>query len=129
MIGKSKKKKLQKRVEEAKKYFFNEKYSTCISLAENNLEQDNLESCEALLNKLPTIDLLLESLISKLKGKSVYKTLKRIHENKEEDNYTKLKGLSSLITHCIIEVQSGNKEYGVLLPILVEKEKELINEI
>lgn len=124
-----KKKKLLNRIEEAKKYFSSEKYDTCISLASRFLEQNSLNACENTLNKLPTKDLLLESLVTKLKGKSVYKTLKQIHENKDMDNLTKVKGLSSLITHCIIEMQSGSKEFGFLLPILLEKESELINEL
>jgi len=124
-----KKKNLLKRIEEAKKYFFTEKYKTCISLASMLLEQNKLTACEEVLTKLPTKDILLESLVSKLKGKSVYKTLKQIHENKNMNPLVKIKGLSSLITHCSIECQNGKKEYGVLFPPLLEKLNELISEL
>lgn len=123
-----KKKKLQNRLEESKKFFVGEKYKTCISLASMFLGQGNIGSCEETLNKLPSKDQLLERLVSKLKGKSVYKTLKQIHE-KDVDGLTKLKGISSLITHCVIEMQDGKREYGMLLPLLIEKEKDLVENV
>lgn len=119
-------KKLQNKIDEARKYFPGEKHKTSLSLASRLLEQKNLIGCEEILNKFPTRDQLFESLVAKLKGKSIYRTLKQIHENKEIDALTKIKGVSSLMTHCIIEMQSGNLEYGMLLPVLLEKESELI---
>ena len=79
-----------------------------------------------MLDRLPTRDQLFESLLTKLKGKSVYKTLRQIHEKTEVSDLTKLKGISSLITHCIIEIEGGRKEFGMLLPTLLEKLSELI---
>lgn len=128
-LHKVRRNKLQKRIEEAKKFFLGEKYSTCISLASMYLEQSSYSICEETLNRLPTLDSLLESLVAKLKGKSVYKTLKQIHEKKDLDILTKVKGVSSLVTHCVIEMQNGNMEYGILLPTLAEKQKRLISEM
>lgn len=119
-------KKLQDRLDEAKKYFSGERYRTALSLASELLEQKNLVGCKEILGRFPNKDQLFESLVAKLKGKSVYKTLEQIHENKEIDTLTKIKGISSLITHCVIEMKNGSAEYGMLLPVLLEKENELI---
>ena len=121
--------KLQNRLTEAEVFFVGEKYKTSLSLASHLLEQGQLGACKDILDKLPTKDELLETLVVKLKGKSIYKTLWRIHENKDVDSLTKVKGLSSLVTHCVIEIQAGGTEYGMLLPILLEKEEELISEL
>ena len=117
---------LRNRIEESKRYFSTDQYQTVLSLAESFLSQGNLLSCSNMLDRLPTKDHLLESLVAKLKGKSVYKTLRQIHEKDDVSPLTKIKGLSSLITHTIIEMEAGRKEYGILLPILLEKQSELI---
>ena len=117
---------LRNRIEEAKRYFSTDRYQTVISLAESFLSSNNLISCSNMLDRLPTRDQLFESLLTKLKGKSVYKTLRQIHEKTEVSDLTKLKGISSLITHCIIEIEGGRKEFGMLLPTLLEKLSELI---
>jgi len=119
---------LRRKLNESKNFFTKDKYKTCISLAEMLFEQNNLKASKEILDKLPTKDILLEQLISKLKGKSVYKTLKKINE-KNADVFTKFKGTSSLITHCIIEMEKGNREFGILLPSLVDKEKELLKSL
>jgi hypothetical protein len=120
---------LQIRLTEAGIFFTGEKYKTSLSLASHLFEQNRLAACKVILDNLPTKDELLETLVAKLKGKSIYKTLRRIHENKDVDSLTKVKGLSSLVTHCVIEMQAGGTEYGMLLPILLEKEEELISEL
>jgi len=117
---------LRNRIEESKRYFATDQYQTVLSLAESFLSQGNLVSCSNMLDRLPTKDQLLESLVAKLKGKSVYKTLRQIHEKDGVSPLIKIKGISSLLTHCIIEMESGRKEYGILLPILLEKQSELI---
>jgi len=120
---------LQKRLIEARRFFSSDKYKTVLSLASLYLDQDRPEACKEQLDRLPTKDDLLERLVKKLEGKSVYKTLRQIHENKGVDTLTKMKGLSSLVTHCIIEMQSSGTEYGFLLPSLLEKEQELLLEL
>jgi hypothetical protein len=121
-----KKRKLRERLDQCSKYFSGEKYATLLSLSSMFLEQNNLVMCEETLDKLPTMEKLLETLITKLKGKSVYKTLKKLHEGKEQDPLLALKGVSSLITHCCIELEHGQKEFGILLPSLLEKQSQLI---
>lgn len=77
-------------------------------------------ACAAELNKLPTADNLLDRLIEKLEGKSVCKTIKAIRDGKA-DAIQSMTGLSSLMTHVLIEMRQGHKEYGILLPVLYEK--------
>ena len=130
MLKNKKKTLLRNKLDEAKKYFSNsEKYKTSLSLASNLFEQSNLEACRDILDKLPTRDSLLKTLVSKLEGKSIYRTLKKIHEDKEVDTLMKAKGISSLITHVLIEMESGNSEFSILLPQLLEKENELLYQL
>lgn len=117
---------LRNRLEECKKYFPDLKYRTLLSLAESYLDHGRFSSCENMLNHLPTKEDLLESLVAKLKGKSVHKTLKQMCEGKNTPPLTCLKGFSSLLTHCVIEMESGHPEYGILLPMLLEKQNELV---
>ena len=73
-----------------------------------------------------TQEQLMARLIIKLKDKSVYKTLKALSEGKVENTPTALKGLFSLGTHIAIELEQGNKEFGMLLPPLYNKIGKLI---
>lgn len=74
------------------------------------------------MRKLPTAEQLLDRLIEKLKGKSVYKTLKAIQEGKAaSDPIVTMTGLSSLLTHVLIEMKQGHREYGILIPTIFEK--------
>lgn len=122
------KEELKKTLEEAKRFFTRERFSTSLSLASLLLEQGNFTACEDILSRLPTRDVLFKELVAKLKGKSIFRTLKKIHES-EVDSLTKVKGLSSLVTHCIIEMQAGSPEYGMLLPDLLHGQRELISEL
>jgi len=113
----------------SEKYFTGEKYRTLVALARRMYETKRFVPLEEALLSLPNSDELLTELVSKLKGKSIYRTLKKIHENKEEGTLIKLKGLSSLITHTIIEMESGRSEFAMLLPVLLEKENELLYDL
>ena len=73
------------------------------------------------LKALPTYESLLSDLVAKLKGKSVFTTLKRVAEGKETDKFTKLKGLLSLSTHACIECEQGRSEYKLVLNRLFEQ--------
>lgn len=65
---------------------------------------------------LPDEKELLEEIVSKLKKKPVYKTLKKIVEGKIEDTDPDyMKGLFSLGTHICIEMSKGKTRYGILL--------------
>jgi hypothetical protein len=113
----------------AEKYFTREKYRTQVALARERFTSGQLSTCSAIVECLPTVDTLLVELIGRLKGKPIYKTLKQIHASKDVSVATKLKGFSSLMTHTVIEMEKGNTEYGLLLPMLLEKEQELLYEL
>ncbi len=66
------------------------------------------------LSRLPSSVKLLESLMRKLKGKSVHKTLVKLAKGKTSCPHENLKGLFSLGTHISIELEHGNLEYAVL---------------
>jgi hypothetical protein len=63
----------------------------------------------------------LSDLTEKLQGKPVYRTLKQISEKRLKEGDKFLKGLFSLGTHTIIEMEKGNKEYKLLLDFIYEK--------
>jgi hypothetical protein len=112
----------------AKKYFIKSSYKNIVEKAQRLYNNDHLKDCKKQLNKLPTESQLLEELVNKLKGKSVYTTLKKIQKNENVDDLTKLKGLSSFLTHIIIECQE-KPEYKVLFPYVINKINELIYSI
>lgn len=84
------------------------------------------KAVEATLAEFPDEVKLLEVLVEKLKDKSVYQTLKKIIENKPISHIQKLKGMFSLGTHVAIEIEQGNKEYKLLLPLIYEKIGNLV---
>ena len=71
---------------------------------------------------------LLEKLVSKLKGKSVYTNLKKLLERKETSVEQELISTASLIVHVGIEIKE-NTEYKFLLPDLHKKLGIIINKI
>lgn len=117
--------KLLKKLDEVTKYFTKKKYSNVVARAANFFNMGRFDLCEKELKKLPSNAQLLESLVKKLKGKSVYKTLKKLQEGKVGDDLLTAKGLSSLLTHVIIEITKGNNEYKVLVPNILEKLSEI----
>lgn len=107
------------------KYYTGTKYRKDVILASSFYKKNQLNLCKRALAELPSREQLLEALVQKLKKKSVYKTLKRIQEGKAGNGIGALKGLSSLLTHCIIECEHGAIEYKILIPLLVEKIGEI----
>ena len=120
---------LLNKLTEAEKYFTKKKYADTIELARELFERGQFDLCKQQLEKLPTSVKLLEDLIGKLKDKHLYKTLRHIQEGKVGNNLLTAKGLSSLLTHIIIEVEQGNNEYKVLVPSVIEKLNEIIYNI
>jgi len=122
------KKKLLTRLLEVEKYFTQEKYSKIVKTSRRLFEQGSFNLCEEELEELPSNAKLLANLVGKLKGKSVYKTLKRIQEGegKIESGLVTVKALSSLLTHIIIECEQGNSEYKILVPSVTEKLNEVV---
>lgn len=118
--------KLHNRMLEVEKYFIKPKYRKLAAEARVLFEMGKFDACAERLEKLPSNGDLLEKLVEKLKGKSVYKTLKQIQEGKVRSSLITAKGLSSLLTHIIIEVEQGNDEYRVLVPNVIEKLNEVV---
>lgn len=82
-----------------------------------------------LLNQLPSQETLLRELIEKLKGKSVYKTLKHMDESNMDSAEESVKGLFSLGTHIVIECEKGRREFRMLLPLVYDKIGELLTKV
>jgi len=80
--------------------------------------QGNYTKIDEILAVLEKEDLqLLESLVEKLKGKSVYTGLRKLLSGKSVTTEQAIISTSSLITHAAIEL----KEYKRLLPSLYKK--------
>ena len=117
---------LMSRLLEVQKYFTAEKYSSIIEQASTFFNTGHFDACRKELDKLPSSAELLKRLVEKLKGKSIFRTLKKIQEGKIEINQMVLaKGLSSLLTHILIECMHGNTEYKILVPSVTEKLNEV----
>jgi len=114
------------RLQEAEKYFTKDEYKTIVNLARALYERGQFDLCETTLSKLSTKEQLLKRLVEKLKEKSVYKTLKKIQEGQVDNDLVTAKGLSSLLTHAIIEIEQGNTEYKMLIPSILEKLNDVI---
>jgi hypothetical protein len=94
------------------------------------LDEGNSKAAEELINKLPSESDLLSDIVEQLKGKSVYKSLKRaLKESKVEDPTLLAKSLFSLGTHVLIECEKGCKEYRILLPMIYTKIGSLLQEL
>ena len=117
--------KLLNRLAEAEKYFTKEKYAGTVRRAKELFECGKHATCEKELDSLPSSGELLERLVSKLKDKHLYKTLRKI-EGKVGNDLLTAKALSSLLTHIIIEVEQGNNEYKMLILGVIEKLNEIL---
>jgi len=104
-------------------------YQSIVKEAQDFFNNDMIDEACKMLCKLPTEEDLLRDLIEKLKGKSVYKTLKKMNEGKIKNTSDILKGLFSLGTHIIIESEKGKREYKMLLPLIHEKIGELVYDV
>jgi len=112
------------RIEASRMYFGGTKYMKIIECANRAIVQGHLKQASAILSSLPTDEQLLSQLMEKLKGKSVCSTLERIQSGKSVGGYTVMKGLSSLLTHIVIEMEQGHKEFQKLLPVVLHKLNE-----
>lgn len=107
-------------------HFADTKYSKIVEKASKAALANNWKEAEKIIQTLPTAEDLLEKLIGKLESKSVYKTLRKIKESSEPAKWLRLKGLSSLMTHAVIEVEQGNKEYQLVLPLIYEQISQIL---
>lgn len=113
----------------AEKFFTNPEYQSTVKEAVNAYWAGELIRCSKLLDKLPTAEQLLDALVEKLKGKSVYKTIRHIQEGNGGSRLTNMKAISSLMTHALIEMESGKPEYGLLIPIIYERLGKMVYEL
>ena len=86
----------------------------------------NTDLIEEVLNSFPTKGQVVDSLIEKLKDKSVYKTLKKILDGSVTDRASCLKCLFSLGTHAAIEVEHGNCQYELVMVDVYDKISKLL---
>lgn len=113
--------KLLTEIETAQRFFSDTKYAQIVENAVVLFNSGKEVTAGLELGKLPTEEQLLNQLIEKLKGKSVYKTLKRVARGGFENSDRFLKGLFSLGTHIVVEVEQGRSEYRMLLPVIYGK--------
>ena len=107
---------------------FEESDKPLVEAAANAYIQSDYEKLDEILEKLGDDYKLLETLITKLKGKSVYNGLKNLTEGKDQSNEQAIISTASLISHVAIESRADNK-YRRLLPDLYRKLGVLINGI
>ena len=91
-----------------------------ITEAMKSYVRGDYEKIDEILLKLDDDYKLLETLISKLKGKSVYTGLKNLMEGKDQSNEQAIISTASLISHVAIEMKE-HKQYRKLLPDLYRK--------
>jgi len=113
----------------AEKYF-GKVYSVHVDAAKQLYEEGDYDSCKEVLDVFPTQEQLLDELIHKLEGKSIYKTIIEVQHGGCTNKFTKIKMISSLITHVCIECEHPKSDlrYSYLLPWLYNQlSKELYN--
>lgn len=112
-----------RQLEEARQFFANTQYSHIVKEADRFFLRGEIKLCREQLNRLPSSKALLDELVNKLKGKSIYKTLERLQrrDGRKGKGLVELKALSSLLTHTAIECEQGRLEYRTLIPLLLER--------
>ena len=119
--------KLLSRLTEAQINFKVSKYSGTVDEAEKAFNHGYAVECERLLESLPTVDMLMVELVKKLEGKRIHETIKKIvNKDLKDSDILVAKGLSSLLTHAIIECEHGNLEFRMLVPVICERLNETL---
>jgi len=113
---------------EAIRNFEGTKYDTILDEMSISYIDVDYDAFDASYENLPTPKDLLETLLKKLKKKSIYVGLRKVLEGKDDSIEQSIISISSLITHCTIEVKE-NKEYKQLLPDLYKKLGVLIKKL
>jgi hypothetical protein len=105
------------------------KYQPLVDEATTAYVCGDFRKIDEVLKRLPDDIQLLEALVEKLRGKSVYTNLQKLLEGKETSTEQAVISTASLITHVAIDLKEGNKEYRRLLPSLYAKLGVLINKL
>lgn len=111
-----------------KRCFDGTRYSYLIRQIDKAYAEGDSKKLSDCISQLPNEETMLAELIEKLKGKSVYKTLKRVMYNKTP-SYVALKAMLSLATHIVIEIEKGRGEYCLLLESVFARCAALMEEI
>jgi len=112
--------KYSNKVLEIIKYFQDTQYNVHIDDVIRTYVHGDMNEFNKCVAKFPTDFQLLENLVLKLKGKSVYTNLNKILKNENVVKEDQAIALSSLLTHCLIEIKT-NKEYKMLLSDLYKR--------
>lgn len=109
-------------------YLKNTQYKPFVERARKLLDEGQERAAEEVMEFLPREKQLLEAIMTKMKNKSAYKTLKRgLRENATDVSFAK--GLFSLGTHVLIECEKGSMEYRMLLPMIYSRIGSLLKDI
>jgi len=104
------------------------KYEKLVERASAAYILDDYKKLDKIIASFPNMITLLEKLITKLKGKSVYINLEKLLERKDTSVEQELISMASLIVHTGIEMKE-NKEYKFLLPDMYTKLGVIINKL
>jgi len=119
---------IEKKLAQAERYFMKSRFKTIVERASKLYIEGEYDKADRTLDTLPTSESLLDTLLPVLTGKPVFTTLKKVMSGKMDSDWTSMKGLSSLCTHCLIECERGNTEYLMLVDTIHEKiGKMLVN--
>lgn len=120
---------VQMRLLEAEQSFRGTQYDNIVIEASQLHRAGKLSECLEKLRELPTQSQLLKRLIEKLRGKSVYKTLKRLRNGQDERGVLEAIAVTSLLTHVLLEIKAGHGEYRRLAISILEKAADRIYEL
>lgn len=113
-----------KRLLELSKKFRNTNYQFLLDEATQAYLKEDEDAFKLVESRFPGEAELLEKLVEKLEGKSVYTNLKKILKNESVSLEDQKIALSSLFTHAVIETRK-NPEYRILEGFILNKINKL----
>lgn len=114
------------RYEEVFEIYKNTNRKQRLSEIESKIFDKQFEMAEEMLKEFLTEKELMFALETKLKGKPISRTLSKIRKGNIESRLQIMKGLSSLMTHSLIECEDGNMEYMYVAKKAHQKLSELM---
>ena len=106
--------------------FKNTKYTAIVSEAVDKCFEDKCDEALEIVNSLPKR--MLADLVEKIRGKSIETGIKDLLNGKIDNTIDNLKVLSSLKTHCLIEMKTS-PEFKTLLEMIETKYQEVRSKI
>ncbi len=95
--------------------YMHSRYASKIAEAEQLMCHNEFKAAEIVMDSLPSREELIEELNLKLKDKPFMQSMRKVMAGEEDNEYAKLKALSSMVTHIAIECEQGRDEYRFLL--------------